>query len=146
MIFTPTRRATVLMPTPRPGRSDLKHLFVLLNDPATQEQKVVIVNLSSLKKGQAFDPACPLYPGDHPFVTRDSYVVYAFARIVAASQLVEGVRQGRLVPMEAMEARLVDRICQGLLESRHTPLKVKAFYRLVAGEAVGLFPGDLPKS
>ena len=146
MIFTPARRATVLMPTPRRGQPELKHLFVLLNDPATHERQVVIVNLSSLKKGRPFDPACQLYPQDHPFVTRDSYVNYGFARVVAASQRVAAVRQGRLVPMEDMDAAVVDRICHGLLASRHTPLKVKAFYRLATGEAVGLLPRDLPKS
>ena len=99
-LFLPLRRATLLVPSGPENDPDRKHLFILLTDPADAEagvKAVLMVSLSSIKAGLPHDPACLLYPGDHPFVKRNSFVVYQKARIEEAEKVLRGVKDGKLV-------------------------------------------------
>ena len=62
-----------------------------------------------------------------------SYVVYQRARIEAANKLLEGVKQGLLVPQATVEPGVFARICKGLEESRLTPPRYVNFYRRATG-------------
>lgn len=128
-MFVVTRRATVLVPSGTTERPDLKHLFILLNDPHGEEQKVLIVSISTIREGRHYDGACRLFAGDHPFIRVDSWVVYAKARIETSSDLVKGVAQQVLIQHEPMPGEVFARICQGVLDSRHTPRYLKEFFR-----------------
>ena len=129
MMFLPVQRATVLIPTPIDGRPDLKHLFILLTDPVTEEQLVLIVNLSSVKPNIPYDESCVLHEGDHTFIRKTSYVDYSRARIVPISQIQNGIKQGKIQPFEAIETDIFARVCYGLLQSRHTKPKLRRFYQ-----------------
>ncbi len=71
---------------------DRMHLFVVLTDPLCNFddgiRKVLLVSLSSIHDDLYHDSACILEPGEHPFVKRDSYVVYQKARIDEVSRKV----------------------------------------------------------
>ncbi len=88
-----------------------------------------MVSISTVRAGQYHDPACRLFPGDHPFITRESYVVYAMARIESADKISRGVTQNILVPKAPMDGSVFARICQGVLDSKHTPRHMKEFFR-----------------
>jgi len=135
-LFLPLRRATLLVPSGPENDPDRKHLFILLTDPADTEARVkavLMVSLSSIKAGLPHDPACLLYPGDHPFVKRNSFVVYQKARIEEAEKVLRGVKDGKLVPQNPMDSAVFVRICKGLEESRLTPPKVLRFYLAATG-------------
>jgi hypothetical protein len=49
---------------PEPGASYDSHLWIVLSNPADDETKVLIVNLTTWRKDK--DQACVLVAGDHP--------------------------------------------------------------------------------
>ena len=136
-LFLPLRRATLLVPSGPEGDQARKHLFVLLTDPCPEvddgEKSVLLVSLSTVRDRIPHDSTCILHPDDHPFVRNISYVVYQRARIEAANKLLEGVKQGLLVPQATVEPGVFARICKGLEESRLTPPRYLNFYRKATG-------------
>lgn len=144
-LFLPLRRATLLVPSGPENDPDRKHLFILLTDPADDEsgvKVVLMVSLSSIKPGVPHDPACLLYPGDHPFVKRDSFVVYQKARIEEADKVLRGVKDGKLVPQDPMDSAVFARICKGLEDSRLTPPKLLRFYLAATGRSENISAPD----
>lgn len=135
-LFIPLKRATLLVPSGPANDPSRKHLFILLTDPADDGRGklcILMVSLSSIKPDLPHDPSCILYPGDHPFVKRESFVVYRSARIEAADKVLRGVKDGQLVAQQPMNSAIFARICKGLEESRQTPAKILNFYRAVTG-------------
>lgn len=135
-LFLPLKRTTLLIPSGPHGDQDRKHLFILLTDPHADESgqtRVLMVSLSTVRPGVPHDPTCVLYAGDHPFVKFDSYVVYQKARLEETEKVLEGVKNGQLLPQDPMEGAVFARICKGLEESRLTPAKLRTFYREATG-------------
>ena len=135
-LFLPVRRATLLIPSGPPGDPDRKHLFILLTDPRADDRgtaSVLMVSLSTIRQGVPFDRSCLLYPGDHPFVRRDSYVVYQRARLEAVDAVLRGVNSGQLVPQAALNGGVFATVCRGFEESRLTPPRLLDFYLRATG-------------
>ena len=133
-VFQPVRRATLLIPSGPAHDLNKKHLFIILTDPVADpvngnKVSVLLTSLSTLDIALPHDPTCILHPGDHPFVTRDSYVSYRTSRIQEATKIINGVASGVLVAKELMDSGIVDRICDGLT-SHQTPEKIKRFFRM----------------
>lgn len=127
-MFIATRRATVLVPSGTPQRPDLKHLFILLNDPAGEDQLVLIVSISTVKAGGRHDQTCLLYPGDHPFIQVPSFVMYGMSRLEPAKKLIKAVDQGIFVPKDPIDGGIFARICNGVLDSAFTATEFKVFF------------------
>lgn len=130
-LFFPVERATLLIPSGTEQDPDRKHLFILLNNPVTDEQVILLVSLSSLKPNRPHDPTCIINVDEtgHDFISRTSFVDYSRARIEPASKLNHGVNKGILVPKGTIERELFDRILAGIELSPRTPQKCKLFYR-----------------
>lgn len=45
----------------------------------------VLVSFTSIRLGVPFDNACTVQPGDHPFITRESYILYREPRLYAVT-------------------------------------------------------------
>lgn len=127
-MFIAARRATVLIPSGTTQRPDLKHLFILLNDPHGHEQLVLIVSVSSIKPNVRHDQTCLLHPGDHPFIRTPSFVRYASARIEPVSKIKKGVDQGVFVQRDPIDGGIFARICNGVAASAFTPRELKVFF------------------
>lgn len=135
-LFLPLKRGTLLVPSGPESDPNRKHLFILLTDPADNGsgvKAVLMVSLSSTKQGLPYDASCVLYPGDHPFVKRESFVLYKNARIEEAEKMLRGVKSGKLVPQDPMDPAVFARICKGLEESRLTSPNLLRFYRAATG-------------
>lgn len=133
-VFQPVRRATLLIPSGPAHDPDRKHLFIILTDPVADpvnsgRVSVLLISLSTLEIALPHDPTCILRSGDHPFITRDSYVSYRTSRIQETVKIINGVASGVLVAKELMDSGIVDRICDGL-DSYQTPEKIKRFFRM----------------
>jgi hypothetical protein len=130
-LFFPVERATLLIPSGTEQDPDRKHLFILLNNPVTDEKVVLLVSLSSLKAGRPHDPTCIIEVGEtgHEFISRTSFVDYSKALIEPASKLSNGVSKGVLIPKGTIEREVFARILAGVVQSPHTPHKCKLFYR-----------------
>lgn len=119
----PGEGSTLLVPS-----GPKKHLFVVLTKPVGIQEDILIVGVSSIRDDQYHDPACKVYAGDHPFISRPSYVRYAFARTVSGSRLREALGDGYFKQLEPCSADLFDRICHGVVTSKHTAPRINTFY------------------
>ncbi|RZT31794.1 hypothetical protein [Cupriavidus agavae] len=93
MTFVTCKRATLLIPSGPPADPERFHLFVLLTDP-DPEGRVLLASFSSIKPGMFHDPTCIVEPGEHPFVTRLTWVNYSHCRIEEATKLLDGINAG----------------------------------------------------
>ena len=121
--------ATLLVPSGPQGQ----HLFVVLNDPQAFEGYgsvvcVVMVPLDSVKSGVHHDSTCALITGEHPFVTRPTFVNFSYARIEQARHLEEMVANGQFRANAKMDPPLLARIKQGLLDSPFTKREFKRLF------------------
>lgn len=101
------------------------HLFVVCTNPCAAG-KVVLANISSWK-GDKCDPTVRFPVGTHPFITKNSYVVFNFAEVERCMTIEAGERQGRFVRREPFPEPDLSQIEAGLLASRFTPKKVKKY-------------------
>lgn len=118
--------ATLLVPSGPSG----EHLFVVSCDavllPGYGPQPcVVMVNLSTVRAGIPSDPTCIVQAASHPFLVRESYVVYRGMRIDRAADLQGRVAQGYFTPHDPMPAPELRRIQAGRLASLHTKREFK---------------------
>lgn len=120
-MFLPMPRATLLMATPKNGKDDLKHLFIVLTHP-NQDNDVLIVNLSSLYN--RCDKTCTLDNQDHAFIKHTSYIAYKYSTIININKLAPLV----VKQYPPMGVAIFEQICNGVLKSKYTPLKAKKFY------------------
>lgn len=129
-MFLPNRKASLLVPSGPDHDPDRKHLFIVLSDPVTDEYVVLLVSISSVKENRWNDPSCLLYPGEHPFITKNSFVDYSSARIEPADKLLRGVQSGQLIAQSPVSQEIFERICAGVMASRRTPRHIKRFFLL----------------
>lgn len=127
-MFIPAKRTTLLVPSPSLNDPDRKHLFILLTAPVGEQQEILLVSISSIRDGVPYDSTCVVYPGEHDFVKHPSYVAYSFPKIETAKSLLNGVKLGKLIPMGMMSEGAFTRICDGVLNSRHAPPKIRRLY------------------
>ncbi|HET9113394.1 MAG TPA: hypothetical protein VFN66_05950 [Burkholderiales bacterium] len=117
-LFQPLRRATLLYPSGPAHDINRKHLFILLTDPVNNPENgkvsVLLTSLSTLNPVIEHDPTFILYPGDHPFVTRNSYVSYAHARIEEAESI------NQIVDLNGYVAIFSSPFCHSLLYFRQS--------------------------
>lgn len=127
-MFLPNRKATLLVPSGPLHDPDRKHLFILLSDPVTEEEVVLMVSISSVKPNRWHDDACMISPGEHPFIVKESFVDYSSCRIEPGEKLLNGVYKGFFVPRDPMPQSVFERICCGVMVSRRTPKDMKRFF------------------
>lgn len=105
-MFLPLSRATLLLATPKSGKND----------------DVLIVNISSLSN--RCDETCILNSSDHSFIRHKSYIAYKHSNIINVDKLEPLV----IKQYEPINIDMFNKICSGLLKSKHTSPKIKKFY------------------
>lgn len=65
---------------PQPGTSLDSHLWIVISDPAVDDERILIVNFTTLRPDS--DQACILVAGEHPFVQHQTCVNYGGAKVV----------------------------------------------------------------
>lgn len=127
-LFLPRKKACLLMPSGPAIDLERKHLFILLCDPVTGQEVVLLATLSSVKEGHWYDDTCVLERGEHPFITKKSFIDYSMSRIVSSEKLENGVNDGTFIPKDPVDDTVLDRILSGLMESPRTPRNIQNFY------------------
>jgi hypothetical protein len=113
---------SVLMP--KPGATQIPHLWIVVTDP-NQDREVVIVNITSYKA--ISDNTVVLKKGDHPFIVHDSTVEYMDARIVLVQRLEEAIRGAAAIRKQPCPPETLAKIQKGILKSPHAARKVVKF-------------------
>jgi len=122
---------TFLAKTGSPSDSSKKHLYVVLTEPVdTVSRKgcVVWVSWSSVKEKRFHDGTCILEVGDHPFITKRTWVNYEQAAVVTVEEIRKNLNRGTLVESDPLKERALSRIVEGLGASDNTPMEVVEFY------------------
>lgn len=127
-LYSFDERDALLIPTPEIG-----HLFTVITNPWQYEgsKKVILVNFSSIKRNRPFDQTCIVRADEfaHEFLTRDSFVIYKFARLQEESKLVELRRDGRIALRGRVSNDCFSRIAAGIQRSDETAEDIKVAYR-----------------
>ena len=93
-----------------------QHLWLVLSDPHQDPERVVIANIST-DRGKNSGPDCILLPGEHPFVTRQSEIRCAEARITSVAKLDELVQKKLVEQKDDMSAALLAKAQRALRAS-----------------------------
>lgn len=79
-----------------------------------------MVMVTTIYPGRAYDGACVLDVGDHPFITHKSYMLYRMAETIRAEQIAKRIGQNYYIPKEDFESSVFNRIVAGLYGSENT--------------------------
>jgi hypothetical protein len=103
------------------------HLWIVLTEPDAQTGLAVIVNVTSLQKHS--DRTTILTAQEHPYISHDSVVLYADARIVDIRLIEQGIQDANrfIRPLAPCNAELLKRVCDGVGDSPFTSEKVYNF-------------------
>lgn len=122
------RKGTLLIPT-----GPVKHLHVVMNDPVYspehRDERVLVVNISSIKDDCTYDDSCVLKPGCHPFVKQPSYVYYRDAAALVVPRIIEKVELGEFDLHHPVDQDLYLRVLNGFNTSKHVKPKIKRFLK-----------------
>ena len=111
------RRDAMLIPTDQYGN---KHLHLVMSDsfrdPLIEggREIVVVVSLSTYRAPDTErNSICLLQPGDHPFITRTSYVCYHLAQYKEVSEMQKNIQRGWYVRKEPISEAVFQKIYNG---------------------------------
>lgn len=127
MAYQPAKRGTLLVPSGPANNPDQLHLHVILTD-SCENNRHLLVNISTIRNGIFYDPTCVIEPGEHPLVVEQSSVVYRRARTLHADQIRICVDGWSFKPKEPVSEELFSRICDGVDASRFTPRDMKRYF------------------
>lgn len=99
------------------------HLRLVLNNPAAHEATALLVNLSTLRPDA--ETTCILRPGEHEFITRDSYVRYRSARAAKTADLEKLIKAGRLKLHRPASRDLFEKVRAGARASPQLAAELK---------------------
>jgi hypothetical protein len=102
-----------------------EHLHVLRTEPSLAGE-VVTASISTRRRWS--ETLVRVQVGEHPFITSESVVPYAFAAIRSCAAIEAAVRNGTARPKEKASPELVKRMIAGLIDSDFTPPAVRAYY------------------
>jgi hypothetical protein len=105
------------------------HLHVVVTEPFGNPEVVVLVNLSSCKGFPFEDRTTMIRPGDHPFVERESYIPYDYAKKVRLDVITRKLEERKAERREDLSEQLLTRITDGLMRSPRTPGNIKSLVR-----------------
>lgn len=102
------------------GPRDYLHLHVVCNDGGNTPDWRILVSISSIKDHKFHDPSCEIEAGEHPFISRRSFVEYRHAQQRSAEQIKRCLETGAYVAKEPVSQELLDRIVAGFSVSDFT--------------------------
>lgn len=122
-----TRGACLLIPS---GWGNKSHIFAVAIGPKVFDEygakdQVVLVSFTSVRPGLPHDGACPVHPGEHPFVTHESYVYYRSPRVEECATVNKMVGDKLWFAKEPCSAGLLARIVDGFSRSAMVPRHIR---------------------
>ena len=120
------RGGTVLAST-----GSINHLHIICSNPCFYPQigelGVLVVNISSVKPDTTYDPTVILHQGEHPFITHDSYVLYAQAVVWKLESIERRIESGEILPQSPLAEPYISNVIAGFFKSPYVPRKILKF-------------------
>jgi hypothetical protein len=123
---------TILMPHQLNG---IRHLWIVVTEPAGDPEQVVIVNITSRKinietNHNLSDDTVILLPSDHSYITRESVVFYGDARMVEVSALQNAIRSSNVFQFhDDCSDEILKRIKDGIFQSPYISGEIENYCR-----------------
>lgn len=128
MPWIAARKATLLIPSGPNHDPDRKHLHIVVTDP-NGSGDVLVVCVVSIPPTNIYDSSCTFFPGEHPFIVKDSYIAFGFSRVVQASLLEAKVAAGDYIAKADLDEKRFADVVVGLADSPFTTPKILKFYQ-----------------
>lgn len=122
------RRATLLIPSGPAHDPNRKHLQIVLTDPIAATGEVLVVGVTSIPPSNLYDGSCTLFPGEHPFIVKHSFVAYKFGHVVSAATLEAKVAAGEFTAKPLLDEKRFADVIEGLKCSPHVTPKIRRFF------------------
>jgi len=106
-------------------QDDTLHPWIILTPPSEGE----VVTVSVTTKRRRSETLVELHPGDHPFIVHDSVIAYSYSRIRTVEEIEVAVASGTAKLREPISPKILERVCNGLLDSDFTPNGIRNFYK-----------------
>jgi|SRR5665213_319016 len=133
-MFRIVKGSTLLVPSGPAHDPDRRHLHIALTDALQDasdgKTKVVLVSLCSVPTEGPFDATCIILSGEHAFISRKSYVYYAFATLYAVETLAKRCAEGICQRQDPISESLLARVLKGSLNSPHTKQRIRGLCRI----------------
>ena len=110
----------------------MKHLCAVVTE-IDERGFILAVNFDSIKPDQFCDESCLVEKGAHKFITLRSFIYYRRIAQLSAKAVSANIKSGYYPSQPAIADDLFKRICNGILDSDHTPRWAREFYRRVEG-------------
>ena len=127
------RRGAALLipsgPSRDPGRM---HLHIVLTDPVAATGEVIIVCVCSIPLTNLYDGSCTLFPDEHPFINKHSYVDYHRCKVIASTLLEEKVASKEFVAKDPLDPKRFDDVLVGFADSPQVAPKIRRFFAAAA--------------
>jgi hypothetical protein len=95
-------------------RSREDHLWMIISDPSIDAEQVVIVNLTTYRKGSVLkEIACLLHPDDHPYIRHESCVNYHDARVYPDKHLTSLLARDKITLNVPLAPEILKRVRDG---------------------------------
>lgn len=106
------------------------HLFTIVFEPKKingygQNDQILLVPFCTVYAGGKHDPACVIQPGEHIFVTHESYMDYRNSRIESLNHVLDRINDGVFKQYNPVSEPLLCRIQQGLAKSTRVSRHIK---------------------
>ena len=128
MTYVPYKGGTLLVPS---GPSGM-HLFTILTNRC-DDGFHLLVSITSIREGIAYDPACVFAGDEHPFTKHPSHVFYRIMEQKRSEALANGVAKGLFIPKEDMPEVPFQNICNGIETSEFIGPWAVEYYRKNGG-------------
>jgi hypothetical protein len=110
-----------------PPNFNQDHLFFVISDPARNNGTFIIVNITGneLRAGRE----CVLVPGDHPWITKESFVAFADALEInpARAQMIDALIGTRVKLQPSLTAAILARIVNAGKQSKAIAVDYKKY-------------------
>jgi len=87
------------------------HVWVVISDPQLNSDSVLLVSFTSNKCWQ--DQSCVLQPGDHPYLTKETVLFYAKAKLMPDVELDSMLAAGEIMLDDPLNAKVLAAIREG---------------------------------
>jgi hypothetical protein len=94
-----------------------RHLWIVVSDPAQDEDQILIANVTSRKSVADSDNSCILNKGCHPHIPHESIINYRGACLTALVQLCRGIDKGLLKMTQPVDDDVLEKVRSGFMVS-----------------------------